>query len=70
VKLKDFWFRGLVIASFVFSSLFPKAIFGEFIYKFVYAFGFISIGTILLSVAIFRAATCLKDDKLDGQAIH
>ncbi len=58
MKLQDKLFRGLVVASFIVSTLSAKFFWGAFLNKVLYAYGSPSIGAILLAAAIFRAATC------------
>lgn len=59
LELKDFWFRFLVIASFVFATLTTDGVVGQTLDDFFTVSGFIAFGTILLASAIFRAASCL-----------
>ena len=52
-------FRGLVLLSFVFSSLTTKSLCGLFISQVLTAWGFISLGMLFLSAAVWRSAVCL-----------
>ena len=56
----DRLFRALVLLSFVFTSLTTKSFFGLFVSRMLAALGFISLGILFLSAAIFRAASCIQ----------
>ena len=65
LRLKDKWFRGLIVASFIVATLstnilgyLPGAIFSNA--------GGLGWGTFLLSAAIFRAAGCLLAAERNG----
>jgi Glycosyltransferase family 87 len=61
--LKDRLFRGLVVASFVLTTLTTGTFCGVFMSRVLAALGFIGLGVLLLSAAIFRAAVCLRNDE-------
>lgn len=56
----DRLFRSLVLLSFVFTTLTTKGLWGQFIGGVLASVGVVSLGMLLLSAAIFRAATCLE----------
>ena len=58
----DRLFRALVLLSFVLTTLTTKAFCGVFLSRLLTALGFVSYGMLLLSAAIFRAASCLEKD--------
>ncbi len=53
-------FRVLVLLSFIFTSLTTKSFFGLFVSRMLSALGFIPLGILFLSAAIFRAASCIQ----------
>jgi hypothetical protein len=53
-------FRALVLLSFIFTSLTTKSFFGVFVSRMLAALGFIPLGILFLSAAIFRAASCIQ----------
>ena len=65
VRLKDRIFRSLVVLSFVCATLTTNTIVGMFLSRLLASWGCISLGMILLSAAIFRAATCVRREGLD-----
>ena len=56
----DRWFKALVVLSFVFLTLTTKTFCGVFLSQIMTSIGFINYGMLLLSAAIFRAASCLQ----------
>src|SRR5205085_6942119 len=64
VRLKDRIFRSLVVLSFVCATLTTNTIVGMFLSRLLTSWGCISLGMILLSAAIFRAATCVRREGL------
>jgi hypothetical protein len=56
----DRLFRSLVLLSFVFTTLTTKGIWGQFAGGVLASLGVVSWGMLLLSAAIFRAATCME----------
>jgi hypothetical protein len=58
----DRLFRALVLLSFVLTTVTTKAFCGVFLSRLLTALGFVTYGMLLLSAAIFRAATCLERD--------
>lgn len=61
-RLRDRLFRGLVVASFVLTTLTTGTFCGVFMSRVLAALGLIGIGVLLLSAAIFRAAVCLRSE--------
>jgi len=59
-RLADRLFRGLVVLSFIFTTLTTGTFSGVFMGRMLTALGFISLGILLLSAAIFRAGVCLQ----------
>ncbi|HEX3559737.1 MAG TPA: glycosyltransferase family 87 protein [Pyrinomonadaceae bacterium] len=59
-RLRDRTFRTLVVLSFVCTTLTTNIFVGMFFSRLLTSVGFISLGMLLLSAAIFRAATCLR----------
>lgn len=59
-RLADRLFRGLVVLSFILTTLTTGTVCGVFLGRMLAALGFISLGTLLLSAAIFRAGVCLQ----------
>ena len=57
---RDRVFLALVLLSFIFTSLTTKSFFGLFISQVLAAVGLIPLGILLLSAAIFRAASCIQ----------
>jgi hypothetical protein len=57
---KDRLFRSLVWLSFVFTTLTTKGLWGQFAGGVLASLGVVSWGMLLLSAAIFRAATCME----------
>lgn len=68
LKVKDWWFRALVIASFVLATLTVDGVVGRVLDDVFTASGCIAWGTLLLVLAIFRAGICLSKS-LDGQLV-
>jgi len=58
----DPWFKVLVVLSFIFLTLTTKSLCGTFLSQVLTSLGFINYGLLLLSTAIFRAATRLTAD--------
>jgi hypothetical protein len=56
----DRWFKLCVVLSFVFLTLTTKTFCGVFLSQVMTSLGFINYGMLLLSAAIFRAATRLR----------
>ncbi len=65
-RLTDRTFRTLVVLSFVFTTLTTQTFCGSFMGRLLASLGFISLGTLLLSIAIFRAAVCLQKNSSPG----
>ena len=59
-RLRDGVFRGLVVLSFVFTTLTTNIFMGMFLSRLLTSLGIISLGMLLLSAAIFRAAVCAQ----------
>jgi hypothetical protein len=59
-QVTDRWFKALVIFSFIFLTLTTKTFCGVFLSQVMTSLGFINCGMLLLSAAIFRAASCLQ----------
>jgi hypothetical protein len=59
-RLTDRLFRGLVVLSFIFTTLTTGTVCGVFMGRMLAALGIISLGVLLLSAAIFRAGVCLQ----------
>lgn len=59
-RLADRTFRALVALSFVLTTLTTKTFCGMFLSELFTSAGFITLGVLLLSAAIFRAAVCLE----------
>lgn len=55
-RLTDRVFRVLIVLSFIFTTLTTNTIMGMFLSRLLASLGFISLGMLLLSAAIFRAA--------------
>jgi len=62
-QLKDRIFRRLVVLSFVFATLTTNTIVGMYLSRLLTSWGCINLGLLLLSAAIFRAATCLRRER-------
>jgi hypothetical protein len=60
VQLGDAWFRGLIIASFVLGSMTTQGVVGEILSNILDALGCVLWATMLLMVAIFRAAAVMN----------
>lgn len=58
-QVTDRWFKVLVVLSVIFLTLTTKNLCGVFLSSVVTSLGFINYGTLFLSAAIFRAASCL-----------
>lgn len=59
-EVTDRWFKVLVVLSFVLLTLTTKMFFGVFLSRVMTSLGFINLGMLFLSAAIFRAANCVK----------
>jgi hypothetical protein len=59
-RLDDRLFRGLVVASFVLTTLTTGTFCGLFLSRMLSALGFIGLGVLLLTASIFRAAVSLR----------
>ena len=59
LKLRDKWFRGLVLASFILNVLTAELFVGNDLRNIFMATGCLVWGTLLLAASIFRAASCL-----------
>jgi len=68
MRLKDKLFRGLVIASFMLNTLTAELFVGNHFRDIFLAIGCTVWGTLLLSVSIFRAASCLATEA-DAQGV-
>jgi Glycosyltransferase family 87 len=69
LRLKDRLFRYLVVLSFIFSTLTTNTIVGLFLSRLLTALGFINLGLLLLSAAIFRAAVCAARTDRIGESV-
>lgn len=65
-RLTDRMFRILVVLSFIFATLTSKSFCGLFLSRLLSCLGFINLGTLLLSTAIFRAAICIQRRTTSG----
>ncbi len=63
----DRLFRILILLSFAFTSLTTRGVWGQFIASIFTSLGFVSMGILLLSVAIHRAASCIEKDRLSKE---
>jgi hypothetical protein len=62
LRLRDRLFRSLFALSFIFTTLTTGTFLGLFLGRFLAALGFISLGILLLSAAIYRAGVCLESE--------
>ncbi|MDT7542748.1 MAG: alpha,2-mannosyltransferase [Acidobacteriota bacterium] len=65
-QLKDRTFRTLVVLSFVFNTMTTNTVVGMYMSRLLTSLGCVSLGLLLLSSAIFRAAICFQRDDVDG----
>jgi hypothetical protein len=63
-QLKDRTFRALVVLSFILLTLTTKTFWGEYLSRLYAALGLITVGLVMLSAAIVRAAYCLSVPRL------
>lgn len=66
LRLKDKWFRGLVVGSFILTSLTVEGISGKLLGDVFTSIGCLIWGTLLLSAAIFRAAETLDNSRINA----
>jgi hypothetical protein len=67
-RISDRTFRTLAALSFVFTTLTTNIFMGMFLSRLLTSLGFISLGMLLLSAAIFRAAIYNQRDVVNGPA--
>lgn len=58
----DKLFRILILLSFAFTSLTTRGLWGQFVGAILTSVGFVSLGMLFLSAAIFRAASCIEEN--------